>query len=323
VRVKNTNKIIVIGPVTEFPLHRPAAYEILKEIGESSNKINSIITYFDSVPFFSHSRFSKFLAFLYFIVNNKEPEGDYVEDLLTPVNQPSDQETLFQTKISHHSEKSEQYILGLVEYGKTEELINLFRNENLIQGEMGVTATNSIRGYKNIIVTTIALAARAAVRGGLNYEKAMQRSDELLRQLEPLNTYDDIHSLWRQVMLEYTEMSKRCKLLNADSKLVYKVSAYVNDHLYEKITVQMLADHLELNRSYLSRAFKKDTSITLIDYIHSVKIDEAKRLLLHTQEPIVEISLILGFSSQSHFQTLFKKVVGKSPGKFRNSNFLT
>jgi AraC-like DNA-binding protein len=111
--------------------------------------------------------------------------------------------------------------------------------------------------------------------------------------------------------------------LNADSKLVYKVSAYVNDHLYEKITVQMLADHLELNRSYLSRAFKKDTSITLIDYIHSVKIDEAKRLLLHTQEPIVEISLILGFSSQSHFQTLFKKVVGKSPGKFRNSNFLT
>ena len=188
---------------------------------------------------------------------------------------------------------------------------------------MGITATDSIRGYKNILVTTIVLAARSAVRGGLSYEKAMQKSDECLRQLESLNTYDELHSLWRQVILEYSELSKNSRLLNADSKLVRKVSAYVSDHIFEKITVESIAEYLELNRSYLSRCFKKDTSMKLIDYIHEVKMEEAKRLLLYTQKPIVEIAIMLGFSSQNHFQTLFKNMMGTTPAKFRQEGFFS
>jgi AraC-like DNA-binding protein len=323
VRIKKTKKVIVIGPVTEFPLQRPTAYEILKELGESPSQLNKLISYFDSVPFFSYSRFSKYLTFLYFLVNKKEPEEDYIGDFLAKVHKTSNENSIVQIKTPHHSEKAEQYILGLIEYGKTEELINIIRNEKQIEGEMGITATDSIRGYKNILVTTIVLAARSAVRGGLSYEKAMQKSDEYLRQLESLNTYDELHSLWRQVILEYSELSKNSRLLNADSKLVRKVSAYVSDHIFEKITVESIAEYLELNRSYLSRCFKKDTSMKLIDYIHEVKMEESKRLLLYTQKPIVEIAIMLGFSSQNHFQTLFKNMMGTTPAKFRQEGFLS
>ena len=60
--------------------------------------------------------------------------------------------------------------------------------------------------------------------------------------------------------------------------------------------------------------------ISLTDYILREKTEEAKKLLRHTDKPILAVSEYLGFSSQSHFTRVFKKITGLTPGKYRQEH---
>ena len=73
-----------------------------------------------------------------------------------------------------------------------------------------------------------------------------------------------------------------------------------------------------LSRPYLSALFKKENGITLSDYIASEKVKEACHMLEYTDKSILEISTALGFSSQSHFTKVFKKIKGVTPKSIRN-----
>ncbi len=78
-----------------------------------------------------------------------------------------------------------------------------------------------------------------------------------------------------------------------------------------------VAKHFGLSYSYFSRVFKKAIGISYIEYIHFLKINEAKRLLCETDLPIHEIAQRLHFSTPSHLINVFKKHVGVSPRIYR------
>ena len=92
---------------------------------------------------------------------------------------------------------------------------------------------------------------------------------------------------------------------------------FVRDNLTSALTTQEVADHLRLSRPYLSALFKKENGMTLSDYIATEKINEACRMLEYTDKSILEISTALGFSSQSHFTKVFKKINGTTPKNIR------
>ena len=71
----------------------------------------------------------------------------------------------------------------------------------------------------------------------------------------------------------------------------------------------------------LCERFHHETSVTINDFIVELKIEEAKRLLLLTDKPIAQISEYLGFSSQSYFQNVFRKMTGLTPNTFRSERF--
>ena len=62
----------------------------------------------------------------------------------------------------------------------------------------------------------------------------------------------------------------------------------------------------------------EETGMTLGQYVTQIKVDEAKRLMDVTCKSIAEIAEYLGYSSQSHFQRVFKKASGMTPGEYRN-----
>ena len=95
------------------------------------------------------------------------------------------------------------------------------------------------------------------------------------------------------------------------------VANYIQHNLSLPITVQDIADALYMSRPYLSKKFKDEAGISVSDFIHKQKIDEAKRLLKYTDKSLLAISVYLGFSSQSHFTRTFKKMTGKLPKEYR------
>lgn len=92
---------------------------------------------------------------------------------------------------------------------------------------------------------------------------------------------------------------------------------YVAEHLGERLLNEEIARYLFLNADYLNRIFKKETGITLNEYISRKRVEKAKELLLTTALPVSEIAFETGFQSFSYFTKVFKKRTGKEPSKYR------
>lgn len=73
-----------------------------------------------------------------------------------------------------------------------------------------------------------------------------------------------------------------------------------------------------LNHIYLGQLFKKETGLSLNDYINKVRINKAKKLLKETGAMVYEIADQVGFSDSQYFSTVFKKIVGVSPKEYRD-----
>lgn len=98
---------------------------------------------------------------------------------------------------------------------------------------------------------------------------------------------------------------------------IIKAEEYIQTHFKEPITLEILAKHLSLNKSYLCTIFKKATKDSFCNYTNKVRIEESKKLLLNTNESMIDIALTVGFSSASYFNTIFKKLEGKTPLEYR------
>lgn len=100
---------------------------------------------------------------------------------------------------------------------------------------------------------------------------------------------------------------------------IVKAKEYIHAHFKEPITLEVLATHLKLNKSYLCTIFKKATKDSFCNYTNKVRIKESKKLLRHTNESMTDIALAVGFSSASYFNTIFKKLEGKTPLEYRKT----
>ena len=133
-------------------------------------------------------------------------------------------------------------------------------------------------------------------------------------------SYVELARLNARMVLDFTrrvELSK-CGIYGSDRVRV--VRDYVLGHISRSVTTEELARVLGTNRTYLCRMFREETGKTVQDYVTNLKMDEARRLLDATAKSVAEIGAYLGYSSQSHFQRVFKKVVGVTPGDYRKGN---
>ena len=104
---------------------------------------------------------------------------------------------------------------------------------------------------------------------------------------------------------------------------VAKAVDYIYDHLNTRITLSVLAEHVGVNPSYLSRVFKKEMGDTVNGYIKNKKLETARNMLLYSDFTAAEISFILAFNSQSYFTEVFRKKYGLTPSDFRAKNLFS
>lgn len=120
---------------------------------------------------------------------------------------------------------------------------------------------------------------------------------------------------------------KNYSLVNSDiseseiqlsQKELQKVIDYINDNLALKLSLDRLANLVNMSSYNFCRWFKKSMGISTHQYIIQCRIKRAKFLLAYTNLPIVEIALNIGCSSQTNFTVLFRKHMGITPKAYRN-----
>jgi AraC family transcriptional regulator len=98
-----------------------------------------------------------------------------------------------------------------------------------------------------------------------------------------------------------------------------RVLDYINDHLDTDVSLADLATSIDLSSYHFTRLFKQSMGMAPHQYLIEQRIDAAKRLLATTHFSIADIAYQVGFSSQSHLTTLFRRHVGMTPAAYRNA----
>ncbi|MBP1996830.1 response regulator [Paenibacillus eucommiae] len=109
-------------------------------------------------------------------------------------------------------------------------------------------------------------------------------------------------------------MDNRSKL---DPHFFTKIKRYIHDNLNNNLTLQSVAEHVQMNASYLSVLFKQATGQNFIDYVIEQRIELAKSLLKQDELKLYEITNLVGYQSSKHFSKLFKKIVGVLPSEYK------
>jgi YesN/AraC family two-component response regulator len=97
----------------------------------------------------------------------------------------------------------------------------------------------------------------------------------------------------------------------------------IQDHIDTNLSLSLstVAESLQVNSSYLSRAFAQYfDNLTFGDYIRKLRIEKAMQLLETTKHSLTEIAYLTGFSDQSHFTRVFKKKLGQNPSDYRKKH---
>lgn len=100
-------------------------------------------------------------------------------------------------------------------------------------------------------------------------------------------------------------------------KRIEMAKKYIDKNYMKPITLNDVAEHVELNPSYFSSLFKKETGLNFTDYLLDTRLEMAKNLLLNPTVKVYEIGYKVGYEDAVSFGRAFKKKIGMSPKEYR------
>lgn len=127
---------------------------------------------------------------------------------------------------------------------------------------------------------------------------------------------EELKSRMLKEFLEAAEWTAREKGTGIDD-IVSAAEAYVKQHYQGKLQLQQVAEHLHVNAAHLGQRFKKERGLAFNEYLHTVRITEAKKLLLRTEMKITEIAHMVGYSDPEQFGARFKALTGVIPSSYK------
>lgn len=135
---------------------------------------------------------------------------------------------------------------------------------------------------------------------------------------KPESVLRSLTSLQEWVKYVVEVAMNRIHSIEENLSVVDKVKRFIAEQIGElDLSRENIASHVYLNPDYLTRIFKKETGLSLSDFVQQSRIEYAKELLAHTGQSVSEIAVASGYSNLSYFSTIFKKATGLNPVDYR------
>lgn len=213
--------------------------------------------------------------------------------------------------------------LAVDTYRYTDEIIN-----NIQSGEVDAaifTLNNLFKEFRNnkesidkIKISSIILCSscvRLLANCRLNLYDNTNKETEIYKKIQESKSIQSLSEILEEIVISVSQA------LNTNEKqyssLIRKVNLFIQNNYNKVIDLQVIADHIHVNKSYLSRLYKKETGEPLIDTINNYRISVAKKLLKDTDKKIFEIASDVGIEDAAYFTHVFIKYTGISPKEYK------
>ncbi|WP_239634018.1 helix-turn-helix domain-containing protein [Paenibacillus sp. H1-7] len=295
-----------------------------------------------TIVFMNDTELSVLDALLQKIYNILELDASYcaVTIAVTPVN---DNALAFNTSFEYALELSKQRKLG--------EGVQVIRRKEELPPDLWFSQSglkeftaNLSSGNDAITVPLVNKALELAVKKGATYFQILELAKEIVTliiktlyaghhpvalldgkrnpadKLRDCRTLEQFQFLFQELLAQSASAIRQKK--DATDHITSFVTSYVNEHFGSDLSLDMLADKLNITGAYLSSYFKEKTETNFSDYVNTVRMNKAMELLQKTELKVQDVAGLVGYHTVASFNRMFKKHTGITPSEFRRAQIL-
>ena len=237
------------------------------------------------------------------------------EDIILNFENKND-DPLLAIRILEERYDGESKLMQAISSGKTNKAEQLIANISTLQFEK--RSDDPLRNAKNYLIVANTLLRKAAEYGSVHPFYIDGISTDFAKKIEKTSSVKDTGELLREMIRKYCALVKKHSM-KLYSLPVQKVITVIDSDLTADLGLKRLAEMFNINASYLSALFKKETGKTLTEYVIGKRIEYAAYLLKSSDLQIQTVAQHCGIYDVNYFTKVFKKYTGKTPKEFRNS----
>ena len=315
--------ILILGPFITNSLSKQTIEKKIEIVTKDENLKTYLSRYLDLLPIFSLNNVRDILVLLDFVFNGNAShlysEGLNHQIHLNKINFSRNILSNY-NKHSFNAEKDLYYfemeLLNLVNKGDLKELKkSLSKISNIIIPNMSEDPVCAEKIYTIILLEKI---SSQSVQLGHDITDIYRLRDFYIKQLDNKTNLMDILYVRETAIIHFTK--KTHDLLEGNySPMVKSIIQFIGLNIYNSIKISDITDNFFVTESTIRSKFKKETGLSVIEYINKRKINESKLLLKSGLSPI-EVSEALDYYDYSHFYKMFKKFTGTTPKEYQSCN---
>lgn len=321
-----TETVFLIGPYLNEDLTHKEILERSENLGLTPEKSKHLELLYASVPVIKDSNYifalvNSFAEFLWNGQKNFETVNINHRDTVA-FNENS-------LQIISDTEESQLTVNAMEErYNFENALIDAVASGNINSARLMMAnfsslafenrVTDQLRNLKNYCIIMNTLFRKAAERGGVHPIYIDKTSSDFAKQIENAHTVTQITEMMPEILKAYCNLVKK-NSVKGYSPPVKKVIIKIDSDLTADLSLNSMAALCNVSPSYFSALFKKETGVTLTNFVTNRRIRLAKHLLKTTNLQIQTIAQHCGILDFHYFCRMFKKNVGITPTQYREN----
>lgn len=229
-------------------------------------------------------------------------------------NSQPDESLQFSMDVLERRYRDENALLTAISHGDYDAAVRHLRH--FASFNILPRSNDILRDHKNMLIILNTLMRKATEKGGVHPVYLDRLSGAFAVKIE--QTTDSVAAK----CLALDMLRRYCQLVQNNSHrgyslVVQRTLNYINLHLSDELSLASIAGALGFNAAYLSAQFSRECRETLTNYVHTVRLEAACRMLDETDLSVSEIASRIGIEDAAYFSRLFRKKYGVSPQQYR------
>ncbi len=322
----DSKKTLVVGPYTSQIISLSEIEEKASAYSLSTSTIKNIHKYFTAVPYISDDGFIGVAinclcekiygsADKFEITRKQNDELSDITVLIKGQKTADEESPLITIQMIEKAYEQENKLLNAISQGlvhKAEMFFTSAKPSNMLESRI----TDRLRNAKNFLIVLNTLSRKAVENGGVHPIYIDSISSDFAFKIEAAKNTDECDELFFTMIRKYSRLVQKHSQ-KGYSLLVQKVITCIDTDITADLSLKTQAKLLNVNPSYLSTLFKKETGITLTDYVNKKRVERAKHLLKNSSTQIQTVAQSCGMLDVNYFTKIFKKYEGVTPKEYR------
>lgn len=314
-------RTLAFGPILFHTPDEISIRSLMEQYGIPSEYLRDFTEFFNQIPMFpSYDLWVRQLTFFLSGIYGRQPDfahvcWDYTESSPHTPAPSSNPEVVALSAIANRY-AAENRLISAVVSGNAELAEHLYFEFR--QFRLMPRVPDPVRDQKNLLFTLNTLLRKAAEQGQVHPIHIDRLSTQLAIQIEHCTTMEQLKQMG------YTAVRKYCILVRnysrrAYSTLIQTCMNHIDFYYSTDLSLEHLAKLCSVSKSYLSVLFRRETGLTITEYVNQTRIRESLSLLNTTDMPVGDIAAHCGFPDANYFSRIFRKLQGQSPRQYRAS----